>query len=263
MISFPSSSFPRAPDAPLTTGSAAPPGTAQRMPSPSGELVPRRERSDASPPRSSVSPALYLDGLYGGLRPPRAKPGQSAVQWQEMAADGTAVVHPLRLVFALGPPSREDMQKMQEARQSVMAGRHYKWIIDSEGALVVGPAKVTPQEWAPAGSGRRRAEYLGHTTLIGGSAAPPGCIGGEWYRETSSDGKDRLIIDNNSGRYSEFPHLTPHHLDNIAGRFEQLGCPVECRWIDMLARREERRAHKAARAAAAAAAAAATDEPPP
>lgn len=248
MISFPASSSSRPPGTPptLRIGSAAEQGAATQLPLPPGDLTPRREREVSS----SAPPVSCLDDLYGGLRRPRAKPGQSAVQWQELAKDGTAVVHPRRSVFALGPPSKEDMQKMQEARQSVLEGRRFKWIVDIEGALVIGPATVTPEEWAPAGSGKRRAEYLGHPTLIGGSSEPLGCIAGEWYLETLPDREARLVIDNNSGRYSEFTHLKPHHLEHVADRFRQLGCPVEHQWIDMQARREERQAKKAARAAA-------------
>lgn len=168
------------------------------------------------------------------------------------------VVHPRRSEFAWGTPSDEDKLKMQQALASVQGGRPHKWMIDREGALVVGAAKVTEEEWPPAKPNLARANSLGHVTLIGGSKAPPGRIGGEWYQEKPEGGagnEGRLIIDNNSGRYSEFTHLEPRHLENVADRFKQLDCPVECNWIDMLARREARKAEKAARAAATATAA--------
>jgi len=169
--------------------------------------------------------------------------------------DGTVVVHPRRTEFAWGMPSDADKLKMQQASAAVQGGRRHKWMIDSAGALVVGPAKVTEEEWPPAKSRQQRANSLGHVTLIGGSKAPQGRIGGEWYRENregAAGTEGSLVIDNNSGRYSEFTHLQPHHLENVADRFRQLDCPVTPRWIEMRARREQRRAHKAARANATA-----------
>ena len=230
-----------------------------RMPSAPGGLLSRRERerSASFPPHSSVPPPGYLDNLYGPPRSPRAKPGQSAIQWQEKAADGTAFVHPRRSKFRWGPPTGADKLMMQQALASVQSGRHHKWMIDSEGALVVGPTKVTEEEWPPAKSTLPRANSLGHVTLIGGSKAPQGRIGGEWYQEEPEDGagkKGGLVIDNNSGRYSEYTHLEPRHLENVADRFKQLECPVTTRWIDMQARRKEREAQKKEKAALAAAA---------
>lgn len=207
------------------------------------------------PPWNSqaVRPAPDLDHLYGPPRLPRAKPGQAAIQPQELAGDGvTTVVHPLRAVFAWGKPREEAKLELQRIRASVEVGeRVYKWTMARNGALCIGPATVTPTEWPPAASGLRRAEYLGHTTLIGGQEAPQGRIGGEFRRVKPADGKVRFVIDNNSGRYSEFLHLGPRHLDNVAKRFEQLGCPVDTQWIDMEARKMARRAEKAARTAAA------------
>ncbi len=183
--------------------------------------------------------------------PPRAKPGQSAVQWQELDDDGvTTVVHPLRTLFPMGRPSQESKLEMQTISAAVEAGRIYKWTVSRNGALSVGPATVTPQEWPRAGSGQRRAEYLGHTTLIGGLAEPFGRIAGEWRRTEPQDGKPRAVIDNNSGRYGEFKHLEPRHLERVRQRFEELGCPVASEWIDMSARKLARQAEKAARSAA-------------
>lgn len=270
MISFPTSSSPAASDTSRTdrngsaTDQAAP---TRRSPAPGG-LLSRRERAASFPPYSSAPSARHLDDLddlYGPSRAPRAKPGQSAIQWQELAEDGTVVVHPRRTEFSWGTPSDDDKLKMQQARASVEGGRPHKWMIDSQGALVVGPTKVTGEEWPPAKSGLPRANSLGHVTLIGGSKAPSGRIGGEWYREKPEDAagnekpedaagnEGELVIDNNSGRYSEFTHLEPRHLENVAARFKQLGCPVVPRWIDMQARGEQRKAMKAALAAAAAA----------
>ncbi len=256
MISFPTPASSRAPDTPPARGGnlMAGGGAATQGPAAPGGLASRRERACASPPRAPVPATPHLDHLYGPLQPPRAKPGQSAIQWQELAQDGvTAVVHPRRSVFALGTPSAEDTRKMQQVRQSVQDGRPHKWMIDGQGALIVGPTTVTPEEWPAAGSGLRRAEYLGHTTLVGGSAAPLGRIGGEWYRQAPAGGagtQGTQVIDNNSGRYSEFTHLEPRHLENVASRFRQLDCPVQTHWIDMQARRKGRQAAKAAHAAA-------------
>ena len=277
MISFPTTASNRTPGTTTATGGDSTTGgrAASQSPAAPDGLVSRRERASASPPRASVPSesvpsASRLDHLYGPLQPPRAKAGQAAIQWQELAQDGvSAVIHPRRSVFATGTPSANDIVKMQQVRQSVQDGRPHKWMIDSQGALIVGPTKVTPQEWPAAGSGLRRAEYLGHTTLVGGSATPLGRIGGEWYRQAPAAGagtEGRQVIDNNSGRYSEFTHLEPRHLENVAQRFGQLACPVDANWIDMQARRNERQAAKAARAAASKSSAvpgAAATHPPP
>jgi hypothetical protein len=256
MIPFPAPASTRAPTTPTDSGGGLATGRAAATQSPAAPdgLVSRRERVSTSPPRASIPSALDLDRLYGPLQAPRAKAGQSAIQWQELAQDGiTTVIHPRRSVFALGTPSADDTPRMQQVRQSVQDGRPHKWIIDGQGALIVGPTTVTPEEWPAAGSGLRRAEYLGHTTLVGGSAAPQGRIGGEWHWQAPAGDagtEGSHVIDNNSGRYSEFTHLEPRHLENVADRFRQLDCPVDANWIDMQARRKERQAIKAARAAA-------------
>jgi hypothetical protein len=255
MISFPTPASARAPTTPTASGGSVVTGRAAATQSPAAPdgLVSRRERASASPPRASIPSASDLDRLYGPLQAPRAKAGQSAIQWQELAQDGvTTVIHPRRSVFASGTPSADDTSRMQQVRQSVQDGRPHKWIIDGQGALIVGPTTVTAEEWPPAGSGLRRAGHLGHTTLIGGSAAPQGRIGGEWYWQAPAGGagtEGRHVIDNNSGRYSEFTYLEPRHLQNVAERFRDLDCPVDAHWIDMQARRKERQAAKAARVA--------------
>ena len=258
MISFPTSSSLRTSDTSRTdrSGSASDQAAPTRTPPAPGGLLSRRERAASFPPYSSTPSARHLDDLYGPPQSPRAKPGRSAIQWQELAADGTVVIHPRRTEFAWGMPSDDDKLKMQQARASVQGGRPHKWMIDSQGGLVVGPTKVTGEEWPPAKSSLRRANSLGHVTLIGGSEAPLGRIGGEWYWEKPEDGagnEGKSVIDNNSGRYSEYKHLEPRHLENVADRFRQLGCPVIPRWIDMQARREQREAMKAALTAPAAA----------
>lgn len=225
------------------TGTTPEPGAATRMPRGPVGLLSRRERAASFPPYAATPSARQLDDLYGPPCSPRAKPGKSAIQWQERAQDGTVVIHPRRSVFAWGVPSDDDLLKMQQVRASVQGGRPHKWMIDTQGALVLGPTKVTGEEWPPARSGLRRANSLGHVTLVGGTAAPPGRIGGVCYhkRPEGSQGDDGpLVIDNDSGRYSEFPHLEPRHLENVAHRFEQLGCAVVPEWIDMQARQRSR-----------------------
>lgn len=256
MISSPTSPFPGTSDTSRVdrSGSTSGQAPATRMPPAPGGLLSRRGQAAALPVYSPMAPAGGLDKLYGHLQSPRASPGKSAIKWGELAPDGTVVVHPRRSVFPLETPSEGDKLKMQQAMASVRSGRLHKWMIDSEGALVVGPAKVTAEEWPPVRSGSPGANSLGHVTLVGGSPLPPGRMGGEWYLEKPEDGagnEARFVINNSSGRYGEVQHLEPHHLENVAERFRQLGCLVTPRWIDMLARRKEITAKKAAHAAAA------------
>lgn len=242
VISAATSSFATASDTPPTDrpGTTPQPGAATRMPAGPVGLPSRRERAASFSPYAATPSARQLDELYGPPCPPRSKPGKSAIQWQERAQDGTVVVHPRRSVFAWGMPSDDDLLKMQQVRASIQGGRPHKWMIDSQGALVMGPSKVTEEEWPPAKSGLRRADSLGHVTLVGGTAAPLGRIGGVCYHKRPQGGPGgdgRLVIDNDSGRYSEFPHLQPRHLQNVARRFGQLGCAVVPEWIDMQAHR--------------------------
>lgn len=72
---------------------------------------------------------------------------------------------------------------------------------------------------------------MGHTTLVGGRVVPEARFGGVLRYDTTSQ---QLIIDNDSGRFSEHGDLTLDHLKNVVQLFNEAGLEVRPVWKNMV-----------------------------
>ncbi len=99
----------------------------------------------------------------------------------------------------------------------------YKWDISKNGTLVIGEVLVNMKF---TGADESKKVKLGHTTLVGGRKIPEARISGMLFTEG-----DNLMIDNDSGRFSEYEDRKPRHLDAVARLFEKNGLPVQTRWV--------------------------------
>ncbi len=104
-------------------------------------------------------------------------------------------------------------------KQEVM----YKWDISKNGTLVIGEVLVNMKS---TGADERKKVKLGHTTLVGGREIPEARISGMLFAEG-----DNLMINNDSGRFSEYEDRKPGHLDAVERLFEKNGLPVQTRWV--------------------------------
>lgn len=99
----------------------------------------------------------------------------------------------------------------------------YKWDISANGTLIIGEIHVPK----PEGGG---VHQLGHPTLVGGALRiPEARISGMLYADKAGN----LIIDNDSGRFSEYEDRSKEQLDEVAALFRENGLPVEVNWVDM------------------------------
>jgi hypothetical protein len=199
-----------------------------------------------------------LSEQYGPSRPARSKPGRLAVQdtefhpedMQKLPLMRRANVNPTRIrVFqAQAPHGEKRIQCSKPTSQEpgfvsscllelldldgLKSGQvGYKWNISTNGDLWVG-------ESAPIdlGSGRRMKQ--GHVTLVGGLPVPRARIGGVLRYDQQAK---QFVIDNDSGRFSEHPDLTPQHLNNVAKLFKKAGLNVQTEWKDMLLPKNKRK----------------------
>nr|WP_284567165.1 XopV/AopV family type III secretion system effector [Xanthomonas translucens] len=158
--------------------------------------------------------------------------------------------------IASQPPTlltQEQIEKMQPATPGAQLAQclnlealrkrqvEYKWNISRNGSLIVGETHPNhPLTGDMKDKAVRKAEQLyaqGHVTLVGGQPwntpwernrfLPESRICGRLYY----DEKDRLCIDNDSGRFSEYADRTPSHLANVAALFQELGLHVETEWV--------------------------------
>ncbi|QDI05728.1 XopV/AopV family type III secretion system effector [Xanthomonas cerealis] len=146
----------------------------------------------------------------------------------------------------------------------------YKWNISRNGSLIVGETHPNhPLTGDMTDKEVRKAAQpfaQGHVTLVGGQQwntpwesnrfLPESRICGRLYY----DENDRLCIDNDSGRFSEYADRTRSHLANVAALFQELGLHVETQWVQkkpIELARQVRRADASSDTAAASSSAAA------
>ena len=192
-----------------------------------------------------AQPTPNWNELFGEARPATSKkPGKAAIHDSELQPDRETVrVHPHRIVLTRRPPTDAQRHQLAALREAVLAGEVGKWVISSNGSLVMGLEKVAD----PDGTLRKS----GHPTFVGGSNVARARISGEIY--TKDDGKLVVYINRDSGRYSEYDDLYEHHLANVAERMVDAGFVVEYEWLDReaieLARKTKSAKNKAKAAA--------------
>lgn len=141
-----------------------------------------------------------LNNLYGKAEDP------TLVKDFEKNPDGSIVKNP-------------DLQEVTPGNKPDLSGKDAlggdkKWLyaVDENGKLVVGSEDPVAGVTTPNGDPAR----LGHPTLTDGQ---PARIAGELHQ--NPDGS--WYVDNNSGRYSQFPDRTPEKLDAVTDRFKDSG----------------------------------------
>ncbi|QOK99835.1 type III effector protein (plasmid) [Ralstonia pseudosolanacearum] len=229
-----------------------------RVPAPDGDEPRRLERTLSSGGSLQRAPfgfdsekyrARYgrtLTEKYGSRQPARAKSGKKAIQPDEREKlPGKGLwrtrVNPTRiLVTPTGIKTQADLEHPGQTSGAQMASRslremidverlvrepgkfQYKWDISGNGTFIIGAMHVQK----PDGKG---VHHLGHPTLVGGSKIPQARISGMLY----ADATGRLILNNDSGRFSEYADREKPQLEAVAAFLEQLGLTVEVEWIDM------------------------------
>ncbi|MDO3573834.1 XopV/AopV family type III secretion system effector [Ralstonia pseudosolanacearum] len=186
-----------------------------------------------------------LTEKYGSRQPARAKSGKKAIQpdEREKLPDGwwRTRVNPTRiLVTSTGIQTQADIEHCGLTKDAQAEPRsldqlidvarlrneprkfQYKWDMSANGTFIIGNIHVQK----PDGKG---VHHLGHPTLVGGRRIPEARISGMLY----ADETGRLIINNDSGRFSEYPDRDPSQLEAVAAFLKQHGLIVEVEWIDM------------------------------
>ncbi|WP_197338501.1 XopV/AopV family type III secretion system effector [Ralstonia solanacearum] len=183
---------------------------------------------------------------YGSLQPARGKPRRSPIQPDErekLPQGGWRTrVNPTRiLVKSTGIKTQADIERGGVSPDARAVPRRlaelidverlvrepgvfkYKWDISANGTLIIGNIHVPK----PDGKGMYQ---LGHPTLVGGARRiPEARISGMLY----ADKAGKLIIDNDSGRFSEYEDRSKEQLDEVAELFRKNKLPVEANWVDM------------------------------
>jgi len=200
---------------------------------------------------SGIPPALdsKLTERFGPVRTARAKLGRVASQKTEFEPDDMKLpeqhrrtrVNPTRIWTTkvaqgngLAPAVKIMSQKsggplegsladhidLQALKRGELA---YKWTLSANGTLFIGETKPID----PA-TGKRSKQ--GHPTLVGGRVISEARFGGVLHYDVEAA---QVVIDNDSGRFSEHSDLTPEHLDNVAQLFKEAGLEVGTCWKNM------------------------------
>jgi len=206
-----------------------------------------------------------LTALYGPTRPARAKAGKLPVQetefdpadahkpeherrarvnptraWVTKTAAGPGMAHEVKIhsqaaMEAGAPPPAGSLLEHLDLEALRRGKVSYKWNVTNNGTLVVGESKpAVPDagaEGSDAGEKKPRRIKMGHTTLVGGRPVPEARFGGVLRYDAEAR---KLVIDNDSGRFSEHADLTPEHLANVALLFAEAGLQVSPEWKDMV-----------------------------
>ena len=175
-------------------------------------------------------PELARNKIFSKAELPRAKPGKSAIQSSEInPVTGLVIVHPERLIVPYFDEVSQDkldgLQKIfDDIKQELKKKKSipYKFVISEDMDLIIGKSKL----WIDG-----QENKLGHVTLIGGKE-PKARMAGVLFGEVNSEGEIVFYIDNDSGRYSEYPDRNEDQLKRVAQRFAELGFPVKVKWIE-------------------------------
>ncbi|MCT8272452.1 XopV/AopV family type III secretion system effector [Xanthomonas translucens] len=204
--------------------------------------------------RVKINPSRVVVATAGPLRklgraataPAASRAAAKALQLSEAELHQIAQQPPTLLM-------QQQIEKMQPPTPGVQLAQclnldalrkrslEYKWNISRNGSLIVGETHPNhtftgDMKEKPV---RKAAQPFaqGHVTLVGGQQwnspwernrfIPESRICGRLYY----DEKDRLCIDNDSGRFSEYADRTPSHLANVAALFQELGLHVETEWV--------------------------------
>lgn len=183
---------------------------------------------------------------YGSRQPARGKAKRSPIQPDEkekLPHGGWCTrVNPTRiLVKPTGIKTQADIACVDLAKRTSAASRSlpelidvarlvrepggfkYKWNMSVNGTLIIGNIHVPK----PDGNG---VYQLGHPTLVGGARRiPEARISGTLYADKAGN----LIIDNDSGRFSEYEDRSKEQLDEVAALFRKNKLPVQANWVDM------------------------------
>ncbi|CBJ36020.1 XopV/AopV family type III secretion system effector [Ralstonia solanacearum] len=239
-----------------TSGEAQPPlqrTTSARMAAPDGTEHHRLKRTLSGggslqrtpfrfdPDKYRARHGKTLTEKYGSAQPARGKHGRSAIQRDErdkLPQGGWRTrVNPTRiLVTSRGIRTQADIDcgiseyTSRSLRDLIDVDRlaekpgefKYKWDMSRNGTLIIGNIQVQK----PDGHG---VLHLGHPTLVGGRRIPEARISGMLY----ADEAGRLIIDNDSGRFSEYNDRSKAQLEEVAALFKDNGLAVAVNWVDM------------------------------
>ncbi|MHA6882163.1 XopV/AopV family type III secretion system effector [Ralstonia pseudosolanacearum] len=229
-----------------------------RMPAPDGAEPRRLERTLSSggslerapfgfdPEKYRARYGRTLTEKYGSRQPARAKSGKKAIQPDErekLPVEGQwrTRVNPTRiLVTPTGIKTQADLEHpglisgaqaaSRSLREMIDVERlvrepgkfQYKWDMSVNGTFIIGNIHVPK----PSGKGMH---HLGHPTLVGGRKTPQARISGMLY----ADATGCLVINNDSGRFSEYADRDKSQLEAVAAFLEQHGLTVKVEWIDM------------------------------
>ncbi len=208
----------------------------------------------------SFNPGVYLAQhektlaqKYGSLQPARGKGNRSPIQpdeREELPHDGWRTrVNPTRiLVKSKSIKTQADIDCVDLANGAPAASRslpelidvarlvrepgvfQYKWDMSANGTLIIGNIHVPK----PDGKGMHQ---LGHPTLVGGALRiPEARISGMLYADKAGN----LIINNDSGRFSEYADRSKEQLEEVAAVFRENALPVEAKWVDMQNKKKPR-----------------------
>ncbi|WP_231669803.1 XopV/AopV family type III secretion system effector [Ralstonia solanacearum] len=200
-----------------------------------------------------LDPAKYLNQhgktlaeKYGSRQPARGKSKKSPIQRDEREklphGGWRTRVNPTRiLVKSKSIKTQADIGCVDLAKGAPAASRSlselidvarlvrepgvfkYKWDMSVNGTLIIGNIHVPK----PDGDG---VHQLGHPTLVGGARRiPEARISGTLYADKAGN----LIIDNDSGRFSEYEDRSKEQLDEVAALFRKNKLPVQANWVDM------------------------------
>ncbi len=220
----------------------------ERTPSSGGSLQRTPFRIDRDKYRARFKKTLTE--RFGSGQPARGKPGKSPIQPNErekLPQGGWRTrVNPTRiLVTSKGIKTQADIERgileytSRSLRDLIDVDRlirepgkfMYKWDMSLNGTFIIGNIFV------PKPNGRG-VHQLGHPTLVGGRPIPEARISGMLY----ADETGRLIINNDSGRFSEYDDRDKSQLHEVALFLKQHGgLDVAVQWIDLQNQKNKKR----------------------
>ncbi len=166
---------------------------------------------------------MNLDELYGELKEPKGvRPIENTIKFRRIEELSEDFADKLNMLLDIS----NEAEFFRFINQSIV----FLWIGDHSGRILLSIEEAcltkTPERRFPRMRGMPldgHVEALGHPLLVGRA---PARIAGELFLDEGVHGLE-WSLNNKSGRYGVGPTRTRAHLENVAGRFRQVGVFVE------------------------------------